>query len=226
MPKLKMCLKCTKYSDISNEVCPFCGHPFDISLYDDNPEISKGQSPSKNSQNNQTYYPKNSSTSNYFPLLKIALLIVIIGLIAIPTKTISENVDVPYEDTETYLANESYRDYVFVYEQETWQEAHTSSVGHESPEGYYWKSCVSPCSCSHYTSNPNTVPSYYCDECSCPNTQTYSQSRNVPVAKEVTKYRTVQKTRNVTKYRSEIQPAEVNWIFGFKTPYTFHLPFT
>jgi len=34
----------------------------------------------------------------------------------------------------------------------------------------------------------------------------------------------VEKTRQVMKTRNETRSVEVNWLLGFKTPYSLHLP--
>ena len=50
--------------------------------------------------------------------------------------------------------------------------------------------------------------------------------QTVSKTRDVTKYRDVAKTRDVMKIRIEQQPLEVNWLLGFKTPYSLHLPFS
>jgi hypothetical protein len=150
-------------------------------------------------------------------------LALLVFFIVVPTKTIITDIEVSYPDTETYTVQETYTAMDVTNVRETWQEVHGSSDRHASPGGYYYKTCNSPCQCSHYTTDPNTVPSYYCDECSCPTSGVYEQSRIVPKYQWVTKYRDVTKTRNVTKTRTEPGPVEVNWLLGIRTPWKFHI---
>lgn len=218
MLNFKKCPKCSNYTAFENEVCPNCGNHF-----------MEKNSPYKPQVSPEVYaieikpVPEKKARPNLFSLVGILFLLLVVFLIVVPTKTIITDVEVPYLDTETYSVQETYTAMDVTSVRETWQEVHTSSDRDASPEGMYWKKCDSPCHCSHYTSDPNTVPSYYCDECSCPTSGVYEQSRDVPKYQWVTKYRDVVKTRNVTKTRIEPVPVEVNWIIGFKTPWTFHL---
>ncbi len=54
--------------------------------------------------------------------------------------------------------------------------------------------------------------------------RTVTDYRNVTKYRNVTHYRDVQRTREVIRIRNESQPIEVNWLFGFRTPYRLHLP--
>jgi len=219
MLDFKICPKCKNSTATENEVCPNCGNLFKKKNFPDKPQLSLEISTKEIKP-----IPEKKAKSNLFFIIGISFLLIMAFLIVAPTKTIIKDIEVLYLDTETYTDQEPYTEMEITYEKETWQEVHTSSDRDTSPEGYYWKKCASPCHCTHYTSDPNTVPSNYCDECSCPTSGVYEQSQNVPKYQWVTKYREVMKTRNVTKTRIEPGPVEVNWIFGFNTPYTFHLP--
>jgi hypothetical protein len=48
--------------------------------------------------------------------------------------------------------------------------------------------------------------------------------QTVTKTRDVTKYQDVAKTRDVMKTRIEQRALEVNWLLGFKTPYSLHLP--
>jgi len=218
MLDFKTCPKCKNFTAIENEVCPNCGNNFKEKSSPHKPQLSPEVSAIEIKP-----VPEKKAKPNLFSIVGILFLLIVVFLIVVPTKTITTNVEVSYLDTETYSVQETYTAMDVTSVKETWQEVHTSSDRDATPEGYYWKKCDSPCHCSHYTSDPNTVPSYYCDECSCPTSGVYDQSRDVPKYQWVTKYRDVMKTRNVTKTRIEPGPVEVNWIIGFKTPWTFHL---
>jgi len=53
-----------------------------------------------------------------------------------------------------------------------------------------------------------------------------TKNTSVTRYRNMTKYQDVLQFRTVMKTRIGQQPEEVNWIFRFKTPYAFHLPFT
>lgn len=218
MLEFKICPKCKNSTAIENEVCPNCGNDF------------KRENSTQNHQLPQELagieikplHEKRAGPDKFFIAI-ILFLFVIAFLIVIPTKKVTKDIEVPYLDTEMYTDQEPYTAMQITNVQETWQETHTSTDRATSPEGYYYKSCGAGCTCFHYTSDPDTIPSYYCDECSCPTSGVYEQSRTVPKYKWVTKYRDVTKTRNITKIRIEPRPVEINWIIGFNTPWEFHL---
>ncbi len=146
---------------------------------------------------------------------------------------------VPYQTTETYTdsvpvpVSVPYQDYEYSYQ--------TSDAG----TGKYYTSVPSGCVCSsnRYMYDKDGVYGALCVQLSCkistPVTKyrTEMQQQSLQKERPVTKYRTETKTRDVTKYhdvaktrdvmktRIEQQPLEVNWLMGFKTPYSLHLPF-
>lgn len=217
MLDFKICPRCKSNTADENDVCPYCGYNFKIA------SSHLSEFPSKTSAQEIKPITEKKGNPNLFRIFGILFLIILVFLIFIPTKTIITDVEVSYLGTETYTDQEPYTEMEITYVKETWQEVHTTNVGYESSEGYYYSNCGSGCTCSHYTSNPNTIPSYYCDKCSCSNSGVYEQSRTDPKYQWVTKYREVSKTRNVTKTRIEPGPVEVNWIIGFNTPFKFHL---
>lgn len=144
----------------------------------------------------------------------------------------------PYQTTETYTdsvpvpVSVPYQDYVYSYQ--------TSDAG----TGMYYGSVPSGCICSS-TRNMYDKDGVYgalCVQLTCqistPVTKyrTEMQQQSIQKERPVTKYQTVTKIRNVTEYRDvaktrdvmktriEQQPLEVNWLLGFKVPYSFHLP--
>lgn len=216
MLDFKTCPKCKNFTAIENEVCPNCGNHFKEKNSPHKPQLSPEVSAIEIKP-----IPEKKAKPNLFFIVGILCLLIMAFLIVVPTKTIIMDIEVPYLDTETYSAQEPFTEMEATYVTETWEETHKSTDTGYSSEGYYVVECAQGCSCTHYVSNPNTIPSKYCDACSCP--QSYEQSRTVPKYQWVTKYREVIKTRNVTKTRIEPGPVEVNWIIGFKTPWTFHL---
>ena len=193
--------------------------------------------------------PIKKSKFDLFFFFGISYLLIMAFLIAAPTKTISENIEVSYLDKETYYVQEAYD----VQESYNVQEAYTGQESYMSTESYldtvyqsqvqnagtgkYFNSCGSG-TCSNYDYNPNLIPSYACNQCTYTSSELVTKYRSVTKYRPVTQYRTVTNYRTVTKYkdvpkvrdvtktRIEPRPAEVNWVIGFKAPYTLHLPFT
>ncbi len=217
MLEIKACPKCDRITTGENDACPFCGYRFERQGPDTSPVLQVATVREKNPA------PEKKPDRNGYFLAGIVTLVILALIITIPTKTITKDVPVSYQDTENYTEQEPYTVMDISYETVTWQEVHVSSVEQDLPENYYWKKCGSPCRCTHYTTNPQTDPSYYCDSCVCPNSGVYEQSRSDPKYQWVTKYREVTKTRNVTRTRLEPEPVEVNWIFGFGVPWTFRV---
>jgi len=146
--------------------------------------------------------PIKKSKFDLFFFLGISYLLIMAFLIAAPTKTITEKIEVSYLEKETYYVQESYQDTEY-----------TKNV-EDASYGMYFTRCGTGCSCSHYGYNSLKIPSSYCDQCTCTD------------SKLVTKYKEVPKVRDVTKIRIEPRAAEVNWVIGFKTPYKLHFPLT
>ena len=193
--------------------------------------------------------------SNLFIILGISYLLIMAFLIVIPTKTISENVKVPYLDNETYYVQEPYdveEPYVIQepYEvQEPYQteglytDTVTSYPRINAPSGSHFETDAydttkDGCDCSGWMNDQNHNPRQVCIQKKCEKIEkvtkygTLTNYRPVTKYQSVTKYHTVTiykevpKVRDVIKTRIEPRPAEVNWVIGFKTPYTLHLPFT
>jgi hypothetical protein len=135
--------------------------------------------------------------------------------------TVPVQVSVPYEDIEYY-----YQSY----------DAGTGMYYSYNPTGCY-------CTGTRYMYDVDGVYGALCVQLNCRLSRTVTKYRteteyqSIRKQRPVTKYKTVTKYRNVTQYRDvpktrqvmktrmEPQPVEVNWLFGFKTPYELHLPF-
>jgi hypothetical protein len=146
----------------------------------------------------------------YFVFLGIILIMTVL-LLLVPTKTISEDIEVSYEENETYFVPETYTETVMVYPILPIQDF--QDIAQSFSEG----GCAPGCECDTYHYSGYTKICTYCINCPSPTVQpTEYQS--------VTKTRDVPNVRTVTRTRTEQRPSEVNWIFGFKTSYTLHLP--
>ena len=188
--------------------------------------------------------PLKKSKSDISFISGICYFLIMAFLIVVPTKTITENIEVSYLDQETYYIQEPYDVQEPYTGQESYQETESfqATEYHDTqknaPPGKYYTLCGTGCTCSHYGYDYYSIPSSYCDQCTCTYSELVTKYRTVTKHRPVTKYRTITKYRTVTKYkdvpkvrdvtktRIEPRPAEVNWVLGFKTPYTLHLPFT
>lgn len=141
----------------------------------------------------------------------VFFLFVIAFLILVPTKTVSENIEVSSTENEIYSVQEPY-------ETQEPYEVQESVLVKEAYPGTYTAQDIT------FAGGviSNYIPFEMMDK-----SEWHFVTKNTTVTRyrNVTKYLDVLKFRNVTKTRIEQQPAEVNWIFGFKTPYAFHLPF-
>ena len=201
--------------------------------------------------------------SDIYILLGVCIFLIVVFLIVAPTKTIINNVEVAYTDTETYTEKEPYEIQEAYQEQEPYQtvETYTDTVpvpvsvpyqdtensyqSYDAQSGHYYSSIPSGCTCTsnRYLYDKDGNYGALCVQLSClistPVTKyrTEMQQQSVQKERPVTKYRTITKYRNVTQYRDVLktrevmktridpQQLEVNWLLGFKTPYTLHLPF-
>ena len=169
--------------------------------------------------------PPKKSRFDLFLILGISYFLIMAFLIVLPTKTITENIEVSYLDKETYTVQEPYNVQEAYQETEPYQDTEYSNNVENAGYGKYFTRCGTGCTCSHYSYDYLSNPSYYCDQCTCTDSQLVTKYRTITKYRTVTKYKDVPKVRDVTKTRIEQRPAEVNWIIGYKTPYTLHLPF-
>ena len=160
--------------------------------------------------------PIKKSKFELFFILGIFYLFIMAFLIVVPTKTITENITVSYLDKETYYVQEPYD------VQESYQDSQYTTQTHDAGLGLYWSQLPTGGTCSKYewAYDKNGKLANLCIQ------YTGSSLTSVTKYRTVTKYKDIAKTRNVTKTRIEPRPAEVNWILGFKTPYTMQLPST
>jgi hypothetical protein len=158
---------------------------------------------------------KKGPAVRYAVYFGIVLLVTVI-LLLVPTKTISEEYTVSYEENETYDVPETYTERVTV--------SPTVSLFDLAAGSTAWDGgCNRGCTCDTYHYSGYTK---ICTYCICPAFPYIQTVTGDPAAEYqwVTKTRLVQNVRTVTKTRTGQRPVEVNWIFGFRTPYSFHLP--
>jgi len=155
------------------------------------------------------------SVSRYAVYFGIFLFVTGI-LLLVPTKTISVEYTVSYEENETYDVPETYTEQVTAVPTISFFEPGIRSMLSDG-------GCSPGCTCDTYHYSGYTK---ICTYCVCPTFPVFGTTTEDPAAEYewVTKTRLVQKVRTVTKTRTGQRPLEVNWIFGFQTPYSFHLP--
>ncbi|NQU98992.1 hypothetical protein HQ533_06030 [Candidatus Woesearchaeota archaeon] len=196
-----------------------------------------------------THSKKDNKENIIFFSIIGAVLIVALILLA-PTETFVYEVEVPYTTTETYTETEPYQTEEAYTVKEPYETTETyvdqvpmeesvpytdyETVVHNAPFGEYYSSCGTDCVC--------TYTSFWtggCTQCTClvavtryrteivyeevEKERPVTKYRDVTKYRTVTKYRDVDKTRDVMKTRMEEREMEVNWLFGFKTPYKIHL---
>jgi len=172
---------------------------------------------------------------NFSVVLIIGILVTILFLVAIPTKTVHYTVEIPYSDTETYYEKEPYEVQEAYQEQEPYQTVETYtdivpvpvSVAYQDVEysyetynaqsGYYYSSIPSGCVCSsnRYMYDASGTYGALCVQLTCAvpslvtKYRTEMQQQSVQKERPVTKYQTVTKNRTVTKYRDVLKTREV-----------------
>jgi len=174
--------------------------------------------------------PLKKSKSDIFFISGICYFLIMAFLIVVPTKTITEKIEVSYLDKETYYVNEPYDVEEAYQEKESYQDTEYSSQKTDAPAGKYWEYSFIPtgysCSKTEFNYNSNNKLATLCIQLTRSVSTPVTKYRTITKYRTVTKYKDVPKVRDVTKTRIEPRPAEVNWVIGFKTPYTLHLPFT
>jgi hypothetical protein len=155
--------------------------------------------------------PKIKQKNTVFFVFGVSFLILMAFFYLGATKTIYEETGVSYNETITSTEQEPYTERVAV--------SPTRFFLDGISTGMQGEGCADGCECDTYHYSGYTK---ICTYCICPT------FRVTPVAEyqTVTKYREILKTRIETRTKTEKRPVEVNWIFGFRTPYAFHLPFT
>jgi hypothetical protein len=162
-------------------------------------------------------------------IISILLLIAIL----VPSQTHSYNVDVPYEDTETYTEKEAYDEIEYYDVQTPYEDTEVyydqvpieKTETHTAEEGMHFPSCDGDCYCTDYTFFGD------CVKCTCEYTVHESIEKERAVIKyrtetkqrTVTKYRDVPKTRTVIKIRQEERYEQRNWLFKFRVPWKLNI---
>ena len=167
--------------------------------------------------------------SNICFLIGVSVFLIVVFLIVAPTKTITNNVEVAYTDTETYYEKEPYEVQEAYQEQEPYQsvETYTDSVpvpvsvpyqdteyyyqSADAPAGKYWPdaSITSNCVCSNRDWLSHCIQLYCQYSRSVTKYRTEMQQQSIQKERPVTKYRTITKYRTVTKYRDVAKTREV-----------------
>jgi uncharacterized membrane protein YvbJ len=148
-----------------------------------------------------------------------------------------------YQEQVAYQSTDRYTDIVPVPTSVPYQDKEYSYQVYNATDGYY-SSVPTDCVCSgnRYLSDQTGVYDTLCIQLTCQiattvtKYRTETQQKVIQKERPVTKYQTVTKYRNVTQYqdvaktrtvlktRIEERQIEANWLFGFKTPYSLHLP--
>ncbi|MDO8873072.1 MAG: zinc ribbon domain-containing protein [Methanoregula sp.] len=274
----KFCHGCGKEISDPVKFCPECGTNTNTPNYDPNHSLKNNEQPQSTQTDDKTIKKSNNFDQSDSDLSKatsvithkpivlaiigICIFLIVISLVIVPTKTITNDVEVVFTDTETYYEKEPYIVQESYQEQVPYQttESYTDSVPvpvsvpyqdyeysyqtSDAGTGKYYSSVPSGCVCSsnRYLYDKDGVYGALCVQLTCqistPVTKyrTEMQQQSLQKERPVTKYRTETKTRDVTKYhdvaktrdvmktRIEQRPLEVNWLLGFKTPYSLHLP--
>ena len=273
----KFCRECGKEISDPEKVCPECGTNLESQISESNQSLKTNGKPQSAKIDDQTMNKSNNfdrsgvdlnkatsiiaNKSNVIAIIGICIFLIVICIVIIPTKTITNDVEVAYLGTETYYEKEPYVTQESYQEQEPYQTTEiyietvpvSVSVPYQEYEySYfyrdagtgYWPTIPSGCTCTnyHYSYDAYGESQALCDQLSCRTStlvtkyrievQEQSIQKERPVTKyqtvtkyrDVTNYRDVAKTRDVMKTRIEQQSSEVNWLLGFKTPYSLHLP--
>lgn len=151
-------------------------------------------------------HPKKEASPAELLFFVFAVFLVIAGVILLPTKVVSYQVQVPYTSTETYTEEVPYEDIEEYTVRVPYQvdEEYVESVPYEVEEPY--QKCFIVCWTAY-----RTVTKYK----DVIKTRTVTKYRDETRYRKVTKTRTETREKEVLKYRTETKYKEVNWIFGF-----------
>lgn len=199
------------------KTCPHCGA--EIKIKDKFCEECGVKIPSEEEQNKirkekvEKKEKEKKEKENFLRKILISFLILLIvaGVVFLPTKTQSYTVQVPYTTTEPYETEEAYEVQVPYQEQEAYTDYETKYVS----ETVTKDNCDSDSRCSC------TQKSWFglgdtCVECSCrmPTDVPVTKFRTVTKYKTETRYKTVTKYKEVKKMKDEIRYRKVNWLFN------------
>jgi len=198
---MKHCTKCNKDFSDNKKYCDTCGKELK----------TKVEKEHHTKKEKDTY--KFSIAPGVMPWLVIGVLLVIAGIILLPTKVLSYQIEVPYIDKETYTVQVPYEDveeYTVTVPYET-EETYIETIPVEEQESYQVTECAFLGLFCEGVTKYRTVTNY----------KDIVKTKTVTKYREETRYRTVPKTRTETrerevrKTRTETKQKEVNWIFGF-----------
>lgn len=150
-----------------------------------------------------------------------------------------------YQEQEPYQDTEYFTDTVPIQVSVPYQDIEYYYQSYDAGTGMYYSYIPTGCYCTstRYMYDADNVYGALCVQLNCRLSRTVTKYRmdteyqSVQKQRPVTKYTTVTKYRTVTQYRDtpetrdvmktriESQPMEVNWLFGWNTPYELHLPF-
>jgi len=161
-------------------------------------------------------------------LFSLAICIVVFGIfiVAVPTRTVFEDVEVAYTDTETYYVKEPTEVREAYQEQDPYQDTEyftdtvpvQVSVPYQDTEyyyqsytagaGQYYSTIPTGCSCTgtSFLYDESGVLGVHCVQLNCRESRTVTlyrtetQYQDIQKERPVTKYQTVTKYRNVTRY--------------------------
>ena len=153
------------------------------------------------------------------PWVVLGILILVAGVILLPTKIVKSSVQVPYIDIEEYSVEVPYEAI----------EEYVESVPYEVTEQYvesipYTEDVVQR-DCNENTGCVCTGTHWfwgYCESCTCTNYKDVIKEKTVTKYRDETKYKTITKTRTeirereIERERTEETQREVNWLFGFE----------
>lgn len=147
------------------------------------------------------------------PLVVFVSLLIITGIILLPTKVLSYQVEVPYIDKEQYTIEVPYEDveeYTVQVPYET-KEQYIESAPYTEQEPYQDMECAFLGLFCKSVTKYRTVTKYK----DIIKEKTVTKYRDETKYRKVTKTRTETREREVRKTRMETRQKEVNWLFGF-----------
>src|SRR3989338_5875751 len=192
--RVKYCHNCNKDFPEDRTYCDTCGKKLSV-------KVEKEHNPYHREHHN-----KSKVAPWLIPWIVFGVLLVIAGILFLPTKVLSYQVEVPYIATEKYTIEVPYEDveeYTVQVPYET-QETYIESIPYTEQQPY--QECFIIC-----WTNYRNVTKYK----DVTKTKTVTKYRDETRYKKVTKTRTETREREVRKTRTETKQKEVNWIFGF-----------
>lgn len=200
---VKKCLHCGAEISTKDKFCEECG----IKI----PSEEEEQKIRKEKIDKAKEKKVKSKKSTRLTLIVLLFLIIVAGVVFLPTKTQPYTVQVPYTATETYEAEEPYEVKLPYEEQEAYDDYETKYVAQTVKKDYCDSDSRCSCTQKSWLGLGDT-----CIECTCrmPTDVPVTKLRTVTKYRTETKFKTVTKTRDVTKMKEEIRYRKVNWLFN------------